>query len=374
MSQEEKTPIISNSLNCSGCGAVLHFEPGTQKLKCDHCGATNDITDTTDNPDISAYDYDNFLDSIQSAAADPGMQTVRCNNCGSTTVLPANVTADKCPFCSSPLVIDLTNNTKYVRPHYILPFAVSQEVAKQDFLEWLKKLSFAPADLIQKVTNSAAPIDGVYLPYWAFDVDATTNYEGMRGDWYYEIETYVEVVDGEEVMREREVRHTNWFPVFGTVINYFRNMVISASKSVEPKTLGKLGSYDFGKLVNYDERYVSGFRSETYQTTPADALEVAKNSMSGTISQTIYRDIGGDEQQISGSQTQLDNIGIKYLLLPVWISTYVYKNKPYQFAINGYTGKVSGKRPWSPGKIVGLVVAILIVLILIFLLLGRHKG
>src|ERR1700761_8161146 len=142
MAQEEKTPIISNSLNCNGCGAVLHFEPGTQKLKCDHCGSMNEITHTSDNPEVESYDYGDFLDSIQNAAADPGMQNVRCNNCGSTTVLPANVTADKCPFCSSPLVIDMTNNEKYVRPHYILPFAVSQEVAKQDFLEWLKKLSF----------------------------------------------------------------------------------------------------------------------------------------------------------------------------------------------------------------------------------------
>jgi len=372
MADDEKT-VITNSLNCNNCGSVLHYEPGTQSLKCDHCGSVNEITDTG-NPDIESFEFNSFVDGIATAPANPGMQTVKCNNCGSTTVLPENVTAGKCPFCSSPLVIELTDAQNYVRPHYILPFAVSQEVAKQDFIVWLKGLSFAPADLIQKVNNASTPIDGVYLPYWSFDIDATTSYDGMRGEYYYLTETYTEVVDGEEVLREREIRETNWFPVFGNVVNSFRNIIISATKSLAQDTSNKLGSWDFGKLVNYDERYVSGFRSETYQATPQEALEVAKKSMAPVINQTIYQDIGGDEQQITASTTQLDDIGIKYVLLPIWISSYVYKNKTYQFAINGYTGQVSGKRPFSPGKIIALVLVILIVIALIVFLMSKHRG
>jgi|SRR6185503_20170638 len=371
---DEKPPVITNSLNCNNCGAVLHYEPGTKSLKCEHCGSANEITDASDNQDIESFDYNSFVDSLESAPPDPGMQNVKCNNCGSSTVLPANVTADKCPFCSSPLVIQLTDKQGYVRPHYILPFQVSKEVAKQDFIGWLKGLSFAPADLIQKVNNSSTPIDGVYLPYWSFDAETSTSYEGMRGEYYYVTETYVEEVDGEEVMREREVRETSWFPVFGNVANSFRNIIITATKSLNQETINKLGAWDFGKLVNYDERYVSGFRSETYQIVPADALEVAKNSMTPVINQTIRQDIGGNEQQISGSNTTLDNVGIKYILLPIWISSYVYKNKTYQFAINGFTGQVSGKRPFSPGKIIALVLVILIVIALIIFLIGKRHG
>ena len=371
---DDKPPVITNSLNCNNCGAVLHYEPGTTSLKCDHCGSLNEIADTSGNPEIESFAYDSFVDSLESAPVDPGMLNVKCNNCGSSTVLPANVTADKCPFCSSPLVIQLTDKQGYVRPHYILPFQVSKEVAKQDFIDWLKGLSFAPADLIQKVNDSSTPIDGVYLPYWSFDAETSTSYEGMRGDYYYVTETYVEEVDGEEVMREREVREINWFPAFGNVANSFRNIIITATKSLNQETINKLGAWDFGKLMNYDERYVSGFRSETYQISPADALEVAKNSMAPVINQTIRQDIGGNEQQITGSNTTLDDVGIKYILLPIWISSYVYKNKTYQFAINGFTGQVSGKRPFSPGKIIALVLVILIIIALIIYLVGRHKG
>ncbi len=374
MASEEKTPVITNSLNCKSCGAILHFEPGTQTLKCDHCGTTNEITDTSENKDIVSYDFDEFVGHVESAQSAPDMQTVKCNNCGSATVLAKNVTADKCPFCSSPLVIELTEAQKYVRPHYILPFAVSLDVAKQDFVEWLKHLSFAPSDLIQKVSASSAPIDGVYLPYFSYDVEATTQYDGMRGEYYYYTETYTEIEDGEEVVREREVRETNWFPAFGTVYNNFNNIVVGTSKSLSQDTLNRLGSWDFGKLVTYDERYVSGFRSEMFQVTPQEALVIAQNSMAPVINQTIREDIGGNEQQITGTNVHLDSVAIKYVLLPIWISSYVYKNKTYQFAINGYTGQVSGKRPFSAGKIIGLILIILIVIVLIIYMIGKSRG
>jgi len=364
MAFDEKTAKITNSLNCQGCGATLHFEPGTQTLTCDHCGNSNVINDQSAH-NVEPYDFDGFVDSIKNAKMDTGMQAVKCNNCGSTTVLSANETAGNCPFCSSALVVDLSADDKYVQPHYVLPFRVSQQVAKDQFLAWLKGLSFAPADLIEKVGRGATTIDGVYLPYWAYDAQAATSYSGERGDYYYTTEVYYETVDGEEVAREREVRHTNWFPVSGGVSNFFKNIVISASSSVTQETLKKLGSWDFNMMVDYDAKYISGFRSETYILTPEQGLELSKNSMTPVINQTIIEDIGGDEQRIENSSTELSEIGIKYILLPIWISSYVYKNKTYQFAINGYTGQVSGKRPWSAGKIIMLVVIILAIIMAI---------
>jgi len=375
MGAEEKPAVISNSLNCKSCGAILHYEPGTHQLKCDHCGSTNEISSESDDHEIKAFNYDEFLDSIQNAQISDSLQSVKCNNCGSVTVLAQNVTAGKCSFCASPLVIDLSTDQRYVKPHYVLPFVITQEQAKQEFKQWLKQLSFAPADLIQQAdSSSGSPLDGVYLPYWVYDVDAITNYNGERGVYYWETETYFETVDGEEQEMTREVRRTSWFPVFGTVTNFFRNIVIPASKSLPVKTVNKLGGWDFNKLENYDERYVSGFRSETYQVTPEEGLGLAQASLAPEINRTIRMDIGGDEQQIMNSSTELQDINIKYILLPVWISSYTYKNKPFQFTINACTGQVSGARPWSPGKIIMWVVIILAIIAGLIYFFGKHHN
>ena len=88
--------------------------------------------------------------------------------------------------------------------------------------------------------------------------------------------------------------------------------------------------------------------------------------MDAEIDGAIRDDIGGDEQQVYNSSTELSNVGIKYLLLPVWVTSYVYKGTVYQVTINASTGEVHGHRPYSAMKITVLVIAIIIILAILF--------
>jgi len=373
MEPNDKTTVISSSLNCKSCGAILHFEPGTQHLKCDHCGSTNDINSASVIGDIEAYDYNEFVDSAQSLQDNDELQVAKCKNCGSETTLPKNITADKCPFCASPLILELDDSQQYLKPHYILPFVINEAAAKDNFTKWAKGLSFAPSDLVQKInSNTSSHLNGIYLPYWAFDADATTDYNGERGDYYYETETYTVEVDGEEEVRERQVRYTDWTFVTGEVFNSFENILIPASKTLTQDILNKVGTWDFNQLTAYNEMYLSGFRAENYQLNPQDGLEVAKNSMTPVIRRTILQDIEGDEQRIGNFSVELENVGIKYMLLPVWVSTYTYNNKIYQFTINACTGEVHGMRPKSAAKIAGLVILILLIIVALVYAFSHH--
>ena len=55
--------------------------------------------------------------------------------------------------------------------------------------------------------------------------------------------------------------------------------------------------------------------------------------------------------------TSHENVTYKYVMLPVWVGNYTYGRKLYNFYVNGTTGKVAGKRPVSPWKVLGLVFA-----------------
>ena len=50
----------------------------------------------------------------------------------------------------------------------------------------------------------------------------------------------------------------------------------------------------------------------------------------------------------------------------MWISSFTYKGKIYQFMVNGQSGKVGGKSPVSPWRV---LVAVLIVLLIIALIM-----
>jgi LSD1 subclass zinc finger protein len=368
MPQAEQPVALNTSLQCNSCGATLHFAPGTHHLQCSYCGAANEITDTNDNPIVS-FDYQDFI--TEKYAATQSASIVSCKNCGASTTLPPEVNSDNCAFCASPLVISEAQRKEIVKPHYILPFLVAQPQAVESFRTWLKRLWFAPSDLSKIVSGDARQFKGIYIPHWSYDADTVSNYSGSRGDYYYTTETYTETVNGEEVTRTREVRHTSWFPVSGTVDCNFNDLLISASNSLPQKVANRLEPWRLEALVHYNEQYVSGFRSELFQIDAEKGLEEAKHRMQPIIRQTILSDIGGDEQIIDGVDTSYGNLGLKYILLPAWISAYRYNNKLYHFTVNACTGEVVGERPYSAAKIALAIIVGIILLIIIIMALSN---
>lgn len=368
MGFEEKTSEVSGELKCKNCGATLHFAPGTHSLKCAYCGAVNEIEQAPDTT-IQSYPYETFLASLDATTNTREATVVKCANCGASTTLQPNVTADKCPFCASPLVLNMAVERRILKPHYVLPFIITHKQALSNFQQWLKGLWFAPGDLIAKVNDeTSSQLQGIYIPHWSYDTDTVTEYTGSRGEHYYVTETYTE--DGEQ--KTREVQRTRWYPASGVVDCTFRDVLVSASPSLPQKMATTLEPWDLEKLASFDERYLSGFRSETYQTDAAAALGIAKQKMDPQIRSAIYDDIGGDEQRIDDYHSMYNNLALKYIMLPVWLSAYRYNGKLFQFSVNACTGEVVGQRPWSAIKITLAILAGIAIIVLIYLLTQRN--
>ena len=87
--------------------------------------------------------------------------------------------------------------------------------------------------------------------------------------------------------------------------------------------------------------------------------------------QATRRDIGGNQQRIQDVATRYSNVKFKHVLLPVWISAYRYRDKPYRFLVNGQTGAVSGESPTSWIKVT-LLTILMLVIVFILLLVFSH--
>jgi hypothetical protein len=48
------------------------------------------------------------------------------------------------------------------------------------------------------------------------------------------------------------------------------------------------------------------------------------------------------------------------VLVPVWLLTYNYGARAFQVIVNGYTGRIAGKHPYSVWKILLLIVLALV--------------
>lgn len=343
----------SNTFACTNCGADLKYKPGTQSLTCEYCGAKNEIPQIEG--EVEELDFYKYLKDKSNKEEHVTASFVKCGTCGATATLEPNITSAKCPYCTSPLVLEDAKDEDVIKPKSLLPFKITKDQAKDGFKKWVSKLWFAPNDL-KKATLNFDQFKGIYIPYWTFDTDTSTGYTGQRGEHYYVTESYTTTEDGKSVTKTRQVQKTRWYSVNGRVNKFFDDILTVATHSLPEKYIYKLEPWDLENLVPYDRSYLSGFIAEKYQVELDEGFDIAKRIADKEIRELVRRDIGGDEQRIISSNTNYDNITFKHLLLPVFVSAYLFKGKLFQFLVNGRTGEVQGQRPYSKWKI-GLSIA-----------------
>ena len=352
----EKTAETGSSVKCKDCGANLTFQPGTINLTCEYCGAKNEIQVVKSV--VVENDFNKFLSEESSGSAKQEISTVKCDNCGAATTLRPHITSDSCPYCGTALVIKNGTTSTTIKPKYLLPFKIERKAASVEFVNWVSGLWFAPNDLKKYAENSADKLKGVYLPYWTYDSNTNSDYAGARGTHYYVSETYHTTENGKSVTRTRQVRRTRWSSVTGYVSNAFDDILVCSSNSLPREIIKELEPWDLPALINYDDKFLSGFVTECYQINVKDGFAEAKGIMDVVINKSVVRDIGGDEQRVHHINTNYLNISFKHILLPLWISAYRYNDKSYRFMINARTGEVKGERPYSAIKITLFVISV----------------
>lgn len=340
---------------CAQCGAQLRYAPGQLRLTCQYCGHEQEIpfSDEQRSAALVTMDLHEALAHHLPPEAIEETRVLSCTNCGAQVQFDPAQHAAQCPFCGSPVVTD-TGTHRHIKPAAVLPFKLSEREAHKAMRSWLGRLWFAPSKLKQYARSEGSRLDGLYVPYWAFDSDTRSSYLGERGDAYYETRS---VVRNGKTETER-VRKIRWTRVSGRVARKFTDVLIMAAQSLPRNYVRSLEPWMLGELAPYDPQFLSGFRAEGYTVQLPEGHGLAIERMDDIIKQDVRRSIGGDEQRIHSVNTEHQDERFKHLLLPIWMAAYQYRGKTYRFVVNGQTGKVQGERPWSKWKIAGAVLVV----------------
>jgi DNA-directed RNA polymerase subunit RPC12/RpoP len=356
---------------CSSCGADLLYEPSDGYLSCPYCGHKEPIPQTTDT--VTERPFAEYLaarpDQMGQLAANA--LEVKCQSCGATITFTPPDVAGRCEFCGVQIVAQPKAADPIVAPEAVLPFSHTSFQAQAGLRQWLSSRWFAPNALKQFAQPDA--IHGIYLPFWTYDTRTTSSYSGQRGDYYYVTETYYETdANGNQVARERQVRHTRWSSASGVVSLSFDDILVNGTLSLPEERLANLEPWDLENLKSYDPAFLAGFRAQRYQVDLPQGFERAKELMLPSIESAIQSDIGGDEQRINSISTDYSDITFKHILLPVYAGAYRFNGKVYQIVVNGRTGEIQGDRPYSFWKIAALVVTLLLLLLIVLVVFAER--
>lgn len=356
MAGEQETVLVdTETFECQNCGGIMRFDIGRQVFLCVACRSEFTLQALSDT--ISEHDFRSYLERESMTVPFEGLAVVACHNCGMEISFADSQYSATCPMCGS-TQIALVKQSAGIPPDGIIPFRVDRQNAQSRFRQWVKSRWFAPNDF--KTRYGEGGLTGMYLPFWTYDADSVAAYSGRGGRQRKEKDK-----DG----KEKTV--TDWYPVSGVVSASFDDIQVCASykeKNVE-------GVLPYGTTVNtlpFSSGYLSGYYAEVYKIRADQGFETAKGVMERELRSLADRDIRKrfDVADVQSIRPKYTGVTYKHVLLPLWSSAFGYKGKTYNYIINGETGKVSGSRPYSPGKIALAILGAILAIMLIMSLSG----
>lgn len=360
-SGEEVREAEALGFPCKSCGNQMVYSPAHGKLHCAYCDSAVEIeSERTEAPE---YLYFPDEDAYHAPAWDKrGKVMLICPSCGADTVMGAAAMTATCPFCGSHYVTEAQKDETLISPETMIPFRISEEAAKASFAQWAKKRWLAPKKF--RAQAHKPEMQGMYIPYWTFDASLTTDFSGFGGR--RRIEHYTVRVNGKTQTRTRT--RTDWYPIHGREYLDFDNIPCPATKKVDRFLLDKVGPYSLCVLHIYNPAYLAGFFAERYSVGLGEGFSAVRRIMEARMESHIKSRLGYDTYRGMHYDHHYDEVKFKHILLPLWLAAYRYKDKAYQFMVNGESGKVAGRSPISALKVALLVAGGIVALGLIIML------
>lgn len=352
---------------CEACSGEQRYDAASKMLKCQFCGATRKVPGGKG----AIVEHDLFT-GLEAMPQGLGVQTdkvTRCRECNATMHFTDSKIATHCAFCGAAAVW-VQDTRKFLRPESLVPFSIDGKVANKSFAKWIGKLWFRPSDL--RNMAKVQELVGVYVPFWTYDAHVESSWTADAGYYYTVTEDYEVVVNGESETRTREVRHTRWESAWGQRSDDYDDVLVCASIGLPKDLQDSLKSFDTSALVPYTPGYLAGWRAEEYAVDLKAGFETARARIDEDQRSRCSGDVPGDTQRMLEVSSTYSNLTFKHVLLPIWIAAYRYRGDVYRFLVNGQTGEVQGKAPYSYVKIAILTAAI--VSLLALLILFATKG
>ena len=359
--------VKAKRFRCEGCAADQRFDAATGKLKCDFCGATREVP--AGEGAVIEHDLaDHFSAGLDAQPRGLGAgattRTARCQECGANVAFPDGTTATRCTFCGSAKVLEQAENLNALRPESLIPFAIDQKRANEHFARWLGRLWFRPSDL--KRLARVKEVQGVYVPFWTYDAHVESDWRAEAGYYYYTDEEYTAEENGETVTRTRRVQHTRWESAWGHRADEFDDVLVCGSRGLPEELAARVATFDTTQLVPYSPGFLAGFGAEEYGVDLKEGFAVAEARMDEAQEERCSNDVPGDTQRALVVDSVFSQVTFKHTLLPLWIAAYRYRDDAYRFLVNGQTGEVVGKAPYSWVKISALVLGLVAIAAMLY--------
>jgi predicted RNA-binding Zn-ribbon protein involved in translation (DUF1610 family) len=344
---------------CPACGAQAEWNPSKQKLVCPFCGTESPYRIDRETGRVAEIDLVTALRELPEE--ERGWQTerrsVQCQSCKAVMVFDPARVGQNCEFCGSPALVNYDEIKAPIKPSGVLPFKIDTARVRDDIRRWWRSKWLAPGRLVR-----AALVDTVkslYIPYWTFDAQVHCPWAADAGYYYY---VNVEGRDNQGRRVVRQERRVRWEPASGAIDHFFDDEPVPGTQGLPIELLRQVEPFPTQEVLPYDTAFLSGHVVEHYKVVLMEAAQASLAQMHAVLEQLCARQIPGDTYRNLQIRPTFSGRTFKHVLVPIWLLSYTYGPRAFQVIVNGYTGKIAGKYPYSIVKILLLILLAIIVI------------
>jgi ribosomal protein S27E len=255
-------------------------------------------------------------------------QVIQCDACGGSVVFDAGRQVAKCLFCGSVAVHADDGGETVLVPDAMLPFEISRPDADDRFRRWARSSWWYAAPL----RRLSIELHALLLPVWRFDASLETHWAGL-----------VSAATRSGARPRAGVEHAEL------------TARVPASMGLHEAELRALQPFREGA----GERFDPSLPHEVPALTERAAAEVARGLLQAEHQQRIVQANRLKRCRI-GSLVRIRDARLS--MVPIYIGSFRYRDRPWRFVINGQTGSVTGRAPLDRVKLavaIGLVAAVI---------------
>lgn len=301
---------------CEGCGNYVDEED----LFCGNCGREAALVESAARNEIEE-DFIGF----------------DCETCGASLTYDAAAEGLRCSFCGSVSLKRQSRATGRIKAESYLPFEVPEEAALRAFERWISKGFFRPAGIAREAR--VVSVKPVYLPFWRFRAKTHTYFTG-------------------DSSKTPPFARADWCPVFGERRGTVEDVLVLASGSLAPGELDDISPFDFSRGKPYTREDLRSHAVEDFGLSRRGARDRARLQMLEIERSHAAGEIPGRSRNVHVN-TVFSDFRSDPVLVPVWINAYRYREETFRFLVNGQSGKVTGRAPFSWLKLALVVGAVL---------------
>lgn len=234
------------------------------------------------------------------------LSTYKCLKCDSDFYVSKSNNVI-CPYCLSPLNHERLNVQK---PELIINH-IDIDKAFNFINSWYKKFWFIEKGLKKHLQNKNN-LKLIYIPFWIFDI---------------------KTVNSLKIKNNKSNKKLN--------ID-IDDLLAPATKSYNKR---KLNNYEPWNIINIDIFNINKINDEIVEISNIDSNK-AFELLKPEIENYILDKVESQTNQIidvNNIDTKIVSVTTKSLYIPIWITTYKYKNEIYNYMINSQTGEIIGE-------------------------------